>query len=69
VLGRVATVIIVHVDVREFHFAPLELRFLSWLHSIDVWITTLVILRLPCHCSFFYALNLNALLLIVDVRL
>ena len=28
VLGRVATTILVHVDVHEFHFAPLQLHFL-----------------------------------------
>jgi len=69
VLGRVATTILVHVDVPEFHFTPLQLQFMLWQHSIDVCRSTFVVLWLFCYCSFFYALNLNALLLIVDARL
>ena len=56
-------------SVPEFHFAPLHLHFLLWQHSLDVSIATLGILWLSCTCSWFYALNLIALLLIVDVRL
>ena len=44
VVGRVATAILVHVDVPEFHFAPLQLQFVLWQHSIDVCTATLVVL-------------------------
>jgi len=43
-LGRVVTSILVHVDVLEFHFAPLQLQFVLWQHSIDVCRATLVVL-------------------------
>ena len=56
-------------SVQEFQFAPLQLHFLLWQHSLDVSIATLGVLWLSCTCSWFYALNLIALLLIVDVRL
>ena len=56
-------------SVQEFHFAPLQLHILLWQHSLDVSVATLVVLWLSCTCSWFYALNLIALLLIVDVRL
>jgi len=56
-------------SVQEFQFAPLQLHFLLWQHSLDVSIATLGVLWLSCTCSWFYALNLIALLLIVDVHL
>jgi len=56
-------------SVQEFQFAQLQLHFLLWQHSLDVSIATLGVLWLSCTCSWFYGLNLIALLLIVDVRL
>jgi len=56
-------------SVPEFHFAPLQLHFLLWLHSLDVSIATLGVLWLSCPSSWFYALNLIAVLLIVGVRM
>jgi hypothetical protein len=57
VLGRVATTTVVHVDVLEFHFAPLQLQFMLWQHSADVCRATLVVLWLSCHYSWSYALT------------
>jgi hypothetical protein len=57
-------------SVPEFHLAAVELHFLlwqatqSWCMQSDTWGTVTV---LPC--GWFYALNLNVLLLMVDVRL
>ena len=56
-------------SVHEFHFAPLHLHFILWQHSLDVSIAILGVLWLSCTCSWFCALNLIALLLIVDVLL
>jgi len=61
-------------SVHGFQFAPLQLHFLLWQqqqqqHCIHVSIATLAVLWLSCTWSWFFALNLTALLLIVDVRL
>jgi hypothetical protein len=44
-MGRVATTILVHVDVLQFHFAALQLQFMFWQqHSADVCRATLAVL-------------------------
>jgi hypothetical protein len=44
-------------SVQEFHFAPFQLHFLLWQHSLDVSIATLAVLWLPCTGGWFYALK------------